>query len=104
VGQIDVTGKLLMTTASKEVPRTMEFLLKRSSDVKITENVIASALKAPNFDFWADMAMVRLLLERAIDLPISEKSLDPAARNATIETFESVWTRCYEPNVSSTLL
>jgi len=104
VGQFDVTEKLLMTTASKGVPRTMVFLLKRSGDANITENVIASALGAPPSDLWADKTMVRLLLERAVDVPISEKLLDLAARNGTIKTFESVWTRCHEPNVSSTLL
>lgn len=104
VGQIDITEKLLIATASKGAARTMVFLLTRSGNAKITENVIASALKVPVRGWWADMTMVRLLLERAVDLPMSEKSLDLAARNGTIETFKSVWTRCHEPNVSSTLL
>lgn len=103
VGQIDVTEKL-MAAASEGTPRTMAFLLTRSGDAKITENVIASALEATGPAYGADMAMVRLLLERAVDLPLSEKALDLAARNGTIETFKSVWTRCSEPNVSSTLL
>jgi len=103
VGQIEVTEKLLMTTASKGTLRTMVFLLERSGNAKITENIIASA-RGPASRHAADMIMVRLLLERAVDLPLSERSLDLVARNGTIETFKSVWTRCHEPNASSTLL
>lgn len=104
VGQFDVTEKLLTITASKGVPRTMMFLLKHCGDAKITENVIASALNTSRIAMGADVTMVRLLLERAFDVPISEKLLDLAARKGTIETFESIWTRCHEPKVFSTLL
>jgi len=46
MGPIDITEKLLIATATKGAPRTMAFLLQRSGNASITENVIASALKA----------------------------------------------------------
>jgi len=50
------------------------------------------------------MKIVRLLLERAIDLTISANLLGLAARYGTFETFKSIWTRGLEPGVSLTLL
>ena len=103
-GQIVITEKLMMVTASQGAPRTMAFLIKHSSNATITESVIASALKAQGPSFFEDMTMVRLLLERAFDMPISGELLELAARNGTIGIFKSIWRRCQEPKVSSSML
>ena len=93
-----------MTIASKGATRTMAFLLDRSGSTKITENVIASAMNKSLVYFWTDRTMERLLLERTNDSILSEELLHQAARNSNLQIFQSIWSRCQEPKVSSALI
>ena len=98
-GRLEITESLLEKTASEGAVRTMAFLLRRSGDRSFTEKVIAGEIETP-----VNSTMFGLLLEQAVDLPISDTFLAKAARNSTIESFQLVWSRCQTPKVSSILL
>ena len=107
LGQIDVTEELLIVTAWKGTPRTMDFLLQRSQNVTVTERIIESAFRQ-SARRWLDVStstMVRLLLQQVDDLPFPTANLlESAARYCGFETFKWVWNRCHGSSISSTMI
>ena len=88
VGDINVTQKALERASIEGSMRTMTFLLDHAS-APITEALIVGALMGNR------LQMVQLLLNRAIDLPVTQNMVHVAARYGNHDCLAFVWERAH---------
>ena len=92
-GTVEITHEIFRRSALSAGPKTMRFLLNRVDPAMITEEVLIWVIMSPSFQQPNDI--LKLLIERAIDLPITDKSLRYAAQFSAMadDTLELIWSR-----------
>ena len=88
LGDINVTQKSLERASTEGSMRTMTFLLDHGS-APITEAIIVGALMSNR------LQMVQLLLNRAIELPITQNMVHVAAKYGDHDCLAFVWERAH---------
>ena len=88
LGDINVTQKALEKASSEGSMRTMTFFLDNAS-APITEAMIVGALMSNR------LQMVQLLLNRAIDLPVTQNMVHVAAKHGDYDCLAFVWKRAH---------
>ena len=86
LGHIKVTQEVLERAARSGSVRTMAFLLDHTS-APTTEAIVVRALMSDELD------MVRLIFDRATDLPITRTMVSAAASHFSNECFSFLWER-----------
>lgn len=100
-GKIIITEATMMTAASEGMPRTMAFLLNRTSNEMITEDVLLSA--PGRITLYSDEMMI-FLLEKAIDVPMTERLVNRAARYCSVNhCLPLIWARSGQSKISPAL-
>lgn len=100
-GEIVITEAILMTAASKGVPRTIVFLFNRAGSAVITEDVLSSAAERRTFNMDT---MMRLLLEKATNVPMTDRLVNLAARYNSVENCLPLnWARSRQSEISPAL-
>ena len=104
IENLHVTQNTIETAALSGNRQTMEFLLDRVDNVMITEQVVINAMYRS--DFRTPHGTLRLLLERARDLPITDRLLGLAVRYASgdDDTFALLWRRSHNPKIANDLV
>ena len=101
LGELKITDTVLVAAASNGGPQTMKFLLDRIEIAMVTEEVIVKATN--NYRLGRSDDGVSLRMEKAIDLPITDKMLQSAARSGSRDALPLLWSRSPRSKISGDL-